>query len=293
MLVQIAVFGVVLPGAVSLATWAVARQLGGEKSRRVAGAAALFLAVHAASWALFGRPELTPLDVTGWVVHVAGIALVAGVIAALAQREKSLPWIARGAGAIAIAYLILRPLLAHQFTGVAAPLAVVAAAVTLMIYWLCLDQAVSRSTPRAGATVMLVIAAATAAAAGASGTVIVAQLGGAAAAGIGALWLVCLRSPDRELIRGSVPVAAAVGWSVTALATLYAAMSITVAAAVLATPVVAVVANAVVSRRWADSRRARVLVVAATLVAAAAVVAVAVTDGRSLDPAAGADYGYD
>jgi hypothetical protein len=62
---------------------------------------------------------------------------------------------------------------------------------------------------------------------------------------------------------------------------------------VLATPVVAVVANAVVSRRWADRPRARALVVAATLVAAAAVVAVAATDGGSPDPSADADYGSD
>lgn len=260
-----------------------------------AAATPLLSAQLAGSWALLGAPELAPLDISHWAVHAAALGLVAAMVL-VRVGERGWQHVAVRAGtALAVAYLVLRPLVAARWPGATAAVVVLATAATLVVYWLGLDVAVRRAGgARAGATLLLVASGAAAAVTAASGTLVVAQLGGAAVAGVGALWLLGLRFSQPAIIAGAIPGTAMAGWWMAALGVLYAAMSPAVALALLAIPLAAVAADEFASRLSVGRRAALVLmaaVAAAALAVGIAAPAALRTDDGASDPAG--DYGYE
>jgi hypothetical protein len=263
---------VALPAAIAITVAVSARRWRHRGAIAVAGAAI------AGAWATLGAPAIWPVVVTDRFAHL----VIAGLVAAIAGAASRAGLITTAVAAIAAVAAVLGPLFAHKLAGVAGVVGVAVALVSLAAIGFGLRQA-GRRDDRVGLVLAGLALAAASASAGLSGSVVIAQLGGAAAAGVGALWLVSWRSRG-GLLESAAPVVAAVTWAVIAMAVLYASMSPLTAGLLIAAPLAGALPTA---------RRAVPIALAAVLAGGAVLAALAPSLGDSGDSAEDYGYGYE
>ncbi len=273
MLIPTLLYTIAIPGVLALALALIGRR------SELAVAIAVSVSTIAASWGVVGRPELLPEDISRWIGHVALVGLVGAIVASSGSARRV--WIARGAIALVVCYLVLRPLLAHRW-GSAGVLVLAGATLSLVIYSAAVERVLQQSSPRVGMTVALISATAGSIAVAASGSLIVGQVGGGLATAIGALWALTVLRPARAVVVAHV--LAPVVWAVVAIGMLYAAMPLHVAVLALLPPVVAY------GGLLAPPRLRTAVAVVLALAAAAATIGLAARPPPVVEEA---DYGYE
>lgn len=286
-------FGVLLPGAVAALGALGLVAAPAEAARRYGPPWVAAAAFIVGFWGVVGTPELSPLDVHHLLPHVAVLGATAATCELAFGGRAGLRWVARAAISLAVAWLILRPLLAHSWSGAGGVALLFACAASIAALVAILDHAAGRLSRRVSGATHVIMLGAVAACAAASGTLAVGQLGGAMAAAVGGLWLVDVVSgaPGRSPVTALTAVFAP---AVVALAGFYASLMPAVAMLLGAMPVALLIA-AVGASRLVRGRLAAAIPVAIVIATAAAAGAYAATSGAD-GAESGADeydYGYD
>ncbi|MCG8418934.1 MAG: hypothetical protein MJE77_13435 [Proteobacteria bacterium] len=192
MLVQLALYGVLIPALVAGVIVVVAgrawRTEGSAPAIVGPGLAAGFVAGY---WGLLGAPAAIPIDVTGWLPHLAVLAAVACAVEN-GISSRAVHWAGRLVVSLVTAWLLLRPLAGSSWTTGQAMVTTAGFGLVLLATWYFIARAATGEHRLVGVGLAILLAASTAAAVAASGSLLVGQLTGAMAAGLGALFVAML-----------------------------------------------------------------------------------------------------
>lgn len=154
--------GLALPAMVCagvlLAAWQPWRRAS-ARDGRWAGAIAIGAAYAIAYARLVGDFHFPPTDSDDWIAYVMPVAMVVGVLFCRLPRA---PWVRLAtveAIALALIWLLVRPLIGNEFSGMAAAGRIGAGSVAMTLWWVAVNQ-LARSGPRVMTPVILFLAAA-------------------------------------------------------------------------------------------------------------------------------------
>lgn len=200
------IVGIIVPavvcGAILLAAWRPWRRAK-PRDGRWAGAIAIAAAYAIAYAKLVGDFQFPPTSADNWIVYLMPAAMIGGVLFCLLPLP---PWsrvVAVAGLAVALLWLLLKPLIGSEFSCTAAAGRIAAGAVAMTVWWVLINQ-LARHGPRMLAPLILMLAAA-------GGAVILgdnglAQRGGmvlaALAAILAACAVVCALAPRFRLAGG-------------------------------------------------------------------------------------------
>lgn len=254
-LMNAALYGILLPGAVAAAVSALARPWRREAHGVLLFALAnlaLFAAYAAGHRGLTGELEFSPIDISNWLPHVAALGALLGFLHAfIGSRRDLAPTLALAATfavGVTVIWLVARPQLAFRFTGVTGVYVVLGGGLALTAFHVLIERALGRESARVGAVFAVIIAGVAPAIVALSGSLLLGQLGGVAASGVGALAVVALAFNQAALVRALVGFLSMTTGAFIALAYLYASMRYQVVLVLALAPAALVAAQLLMAR---------------------------------------------
>ncbi len=161
-----------------------------------------------------GWPPFPPVDATQWLIFLAIIATVVGLLDTRWRQVDSLRGIVRWSWrvllSVATVWLLCRPLLSHSWGALVAAGWVVGLTIGLIAFWTSIDVLAERVSGASMSLVLLAVAAGGASVLFVSGSALLAQRCGVIAAMLGACLVIGWWCPVMSLARGAVPVVAVV-----------------------------------------------------------------------------------
>ncbi len=210
-MIKLALLAVLVPAALSaailLAAWRPWKRRGRLPDGRWSGGIALAAAYAAGHAVIAGVPPFPPVDVTNWPFYF-GIGAAALGVAGAWRRGGVARQGVRGAAALLVAWLLLRPLAAGGWPAAETLLWISGIAGVLLGVWASTAALAERSSGSGVGLALFIVAAGTGAVLYFSGTASLAQDAGALASGLFVCFLIGLGCPRFSLARGGAAVAA-------------------------------------------------------------------------------------
>lgn len=241
-----------------------------------------------------GTPRWVPISATGWLVHVAAIAMIAAVLQIALGAHPWAAWGVRIAAALVSAYLILRVPVRSQWSGGYSIAAIGAVTASTSIA----SRAFERAASHTGALTMLAALGITAGGSAGilvlSGTALIGMLAGALAAAVGTAFVVEWAAPGSTNAAAAAPVLAGVLVATWTIALLFADMPTAAAPFLVASPAALWLAARLARDRLGPRLATAVCLVAISLpLACAAGISAAHYFAPADEAASSDDYGYD
>ena len=204
MLIEAALWTVVIPGSVALIILTLAWR-SGSLLQVVSGSFAAGSGFLVGYFGLRGLPGILPIDVTGWLFYAALAGIVVGSLHGSFEYNLSLRIAIRGGLLLFITWLFLQPLMEHTWSMAVGSAWLVLLAGIIFVSWQVIDKL--SDTPGVFVPLsLLLLTSGSSVVLALSGSIMLAQLGGVLAATLGAFLLVSIFKKEALVMKGAIPV---------------------------------------------------------------------------------------
>ncbi|MBI1923763.1 hypothetical protein HYR99_05885 [Candidatus Poribacteria bacterium] len=155
---------------------------------------------------VIGWPPFPPVEATQWLVYLAIAASAVGLLEARWGRSTWVRWGVRLLLLGMTLWLLLRPMLKHNWGPGEAVAWLAGLGIALLLFWGGLDALVKRLSGVSLPLTLLIVAAGGSVVLGLSGSLLLGQLEGALAAALGVSLVVAWWRPAMSLARSALPV---------------------------------------------------------------------------------------
>jgi hypothetical protein len=207
LLIEQMLLGVVLPAAVALAVFVLARTWRRDSLGRIGTVLAIGGGYLAGHLALRGWPPFPPAESTQWLVFLVLLVTFLGAVDVTSRVPDWVRWAVRAAVSLAVPCLLLQPLVDHAWSPAVAMQWISLTALAIFASWSFLDWLASRTHGATLPLVLLIVSVGTSLVLLFSGSASLGQLAGVLAATMGVSLLLAFLRPGFSLGHGAVPVA--------------------------------------------------------------------------------------